>query len=65
MKLDGDFDEDKVLNSRFKDGAGIYGRLGAAAVWRRGGLQPELGLSIIRLHSSNNTAFFVGVTGPL
>ena len=63
--LDGGFDEDKVLNSRFKDGFGVYARGGAAAVWRRDGLQPELGLAVLRLHNSNNPAFFIGLNGTI
>lgn len=63
VKLGGGFNENKVLNNRFKDGAGLDARVGAAAVWRRDGLQPELGLAIVHLHSSNNAAIFIGVNG--
>lgn len=65
VTLAGGFDEDKVLNSRFKDGLGVYARGGASAVWRRDGLQPEIGLSVLRLHNSNNTAFSIGFNGSI
>lgn len=65
VTLEGGFDEDKVLNSRFKDGFGIYVRGGAAAVWRRDGLQPEIGLAVLHLHNSNNPAFFLGINGSI
>lgn len=65
VTLSGDYDKDKILNSRFKDGMGIYARGGAAAVWRRDGIQPEVGLAILHLHNSNNTAFFLGLNGTI
>lgn len=78
MRLDGDvgvsnatvtlpsgLNERQVLNSRVTDGAGLYLRFGAAAIWRRDGLQPELGFAFLRLHASNNPGLFIGVSAPL
>lgn len=78
MRLDGDvgvsnatvtlptgLNERQVLNSRVTDGAGLYLRFGAAAIWRRDGLQPELGFAFLRLHSSNNPGLFIGVSAPM
>jgi hypothetical protein len=78
LRLDGDIglsnatvtlpsglDKDKVLNNRIADGVGLYLRLGIAAIWRRDGVQPELGFNFLRLHSSNNPGLFVGISAPI
>lgn len=78
LRLDGDvglsnatvtlpagLDESKVLNNRIDDGVGLYLRFGVAAIWRRDGLQPEVGFNFLRLHSSNNPGLFMGVSAPI
>jgi|GEM_PF-5977497 hypothetical protein len=65
ITLSGDFDEVKVLNYRIRDGIGVYVRLGAAAIWRRDGIQPELGFSFVRLHYANNPSLFIGLSAPV
>lgn len=65
VTLPGGLDEGKVLNGRINDGIGLYLRLGVAAIWRRDGLQPEVGFNFLRLHSSNNPGLFVGVSAPI
>lgn len=60
VTLSGGFDEGKVLNDRFKDGFGTYMRVGPSLIWRRSGIQPELGLSFLRIHNSNSAALNVG-----
>ncbi len=62
VKIGGGFNEDKVLNGRFSDGFGVYLRGGASALWRRDGLQPELGLAFVLIHGSTNAAFSLGVS---
>ncbi len=54
-----------VLNNRIDDGIGLYFRLGVAAIWRRDGLQPELGFNFLRLHGSNNPGLFIGLSAPI
>ncbi len=61
VTLDGGFDEAKVLNSRFKDGAGLYLRAGPSLLWRRDGIQPELGLAFLKIHGSNSAALTLGI----
>ncbi len=65
VTLSGNFDEKKVLNDRITDGAGIYARAGVSAIWRREGLEPELGFNYLRLHASNDFGLFVGVSQSL
>lgn len=65
VTLPAGLDEGKVLNDRIDDGVGLYLRFGIAAIWRRDGLQPELGFTFLRLHSSNNPGLFVGVSAPI
>lgn len=65
VALDGEFDEARVLNDRFKDGAGLYFRAGPSVIWRRAGLQPELGIAFLRMHSSTNSALTLGVTSSI
>lgn len=65
VTLDGDFDEDKVLNSRFKDGAGLYLRGGPSMIWRRDGIQPELGLAYMLIHDSSSAALTIGINSAI
>jgi hypothetical protein len=65
VTLPAGLDEGKVLNERIDDGVGLYMRLGVAAIWRRDGLQPEVGFSFLRLHASNSPGLFVGVSAPI
>ena len=65
VTLPAGLDEGKVLNDRIDDGVGLYLRFGVAAIWRRDGLQPELGFTFLRLHASNNPGLFVGVSAPI
>ncbi|RZA23090.1 MAG: hypothetical protein EOP10_13675 [Proteobacteria bacterium] len=65
VDLAGGFEEDKVLNSRFKDGAGVYLRGGPSMIWRRGGIQPELGIAFLHIHNSNSAALTLGVNSSI
>lgn len=65
VKLNGDFDEDRVLNSRFKDGVGLYLRVGPSMIWRRDGIQPELGIAYMIIHDSSSAALTLGINNPI
>lgn len=65
VELDGDFDEKKVLNSRFNDGIGVYFRAGPALIWRRDGIQPELGIAFLHIHNTNSAALTLGINSSL
>lgn len=65
VSVAGGFDEEEVLNNRVSDGMGIYARLSAAAIWRRGGFEPELGFSFLRLQDAVGYTINVGVTRAL
>lgn len=65
VTLPGSLDEGSVLNNRIKDGVGLYLRAGVAAIWRRDGLQPEVGFNFLRLQSSNNPGLFIGISAPI
>ncbi len=62
VTLSGDFDEKKVLNNRIVDGSNLYARVLASAVYRRDGIQPELGFTYTHIHQSNSPGLFMGIT---
>ncbi len=65
VKVGGGFDEKKVLNNRVHDGAGVYARLAASAVYRRDGIQPEIGLGVLQLHNSTSPVLTIGLNGAI
>lgn len=65
VTINGGFDEKKVLNNRIADGVGLFARLGVSGVWRRDGLEPEVGFTYLRLQNSNNFGLFVGIGGAI
>jgi hypothetical protein len=65
LTLPSNLNKSQVINDRISDGIGLYLRLSVAAIWRRDGLQPELGFSFLRLHASNNPGLFIGVSAPI
>lgn len=65
LGIDGPFDVEEVINKRLSNGTGLFARLGASVVWRRDGLEPEVGFNFLRLHKTNNFGLFVGVSSPI
>lgn len=65
VTLQQDLNKKEILNNRISDGAGLYLRLGLAAIWRRDGLQPEIGFEFSRIHNSNNPGLYVGLSAPV